>query len=98
MAYASINIFAVREGQMDAFVALQREAFLPLLRQQSGFLALEIVQTGADTGVATLWWASEETRRAATPTLSAWVEEHLEPFFTALENPAGPVVLSSRGK
>ena len=95
-AYASANVFTVRTGELDTFVALQRDAFLPLLRQQPGFVAIELVRTGADTGVATLWWASEEARRAATPALTAWVEEYLTPFFVALDNPSGPVVLSSR--
>jgi len=92
--YASVNVFAVRAGAMDSFVALQQDEFLPLLRRQRGFLALGIVRTGADTGVATLWWASEEARRAATPALTAWVEEYLAPFFVALDNPSGPVVFS----
>ncbi len=96
MRYASINVFTVRAGAMDAFIALQRTGFLPLLHQQMGFLACEIVRTGDDTGVATLWWASEEARHAATPRLTVWVEQHLAPFFVALDNPAGPVVLSSR--
>ena len=95
MRYASINIFTVRPGAMEAFVALQRDEFLPLLREQPGFLAFELVRTGNDTGVATLWWASEEARRAATPDLTAWVEQHLEPFIVALDNPAGPVVVAS---
>ncbi len=95
MTFASVNVFTVHPGQMNSCVALQRDAFLPLLRQQPGFLALEVVQTGPDTGVGTLWWASEEARIAATPALTAWVEEFLAPFFVALDNPAGPVVLSS---
>lgn len=96
MAYASINAFTVRAGDMDALIALQRDVFLPLLRQQPGFVAFEIVRTGDDTGVATLWWASEGARRAATPHLTTWVEHHLTPFLVALDNPAGPVVLSFR--
>ncbi len=96
MTYVSVNVFTVQPGQMDACVALQRNAFLPLLRQQPGFLSLEVVQTGLDTGVGILWWASEEARIAATPGLMAWVEQHLDPFFVALVNPAGPVVLSFR--
>ncbi len=36
MRYASINVFTVRAGAMDAFIALQRTGFLPLLRQQRG--------------------------------------------------------------
>jgi heme-degrading monooxygenase HmoA len=95
MRYASINVFTVRPGAMEAFVALQRDEFLPLLREQPGFLAFELVRTGDDTGVATLWWASEEARRAATPGLTAWVEQHLTPFVVALDNPAGPVVMAS---
>jgi len=94
VTFASVNVFTVHPGQMDACVAFQRDAFLPLLRQQPGFLGLEVVQTGPDTGVGTLWWASEEARVAATPALTAWVEGHLAPFFVALDNPAGPVVLS----
>lgn len=96
VAYASVNVFTVRAGEMDAFLAVQRDEFLPLLRRQPGLLGFEVVQTGADSGVATLWWASEEARRAATPALTPWVEQHLEPYFVALENPAGPVVLSWR--
>ena len=94
--FVSVNVFTVRPDTIDAFVALQRDAFLPLLRAQPGFLAFEVVRTGTDTGVATLWWTSEQARQAATPALNAWVEEHLEPFFTALHNPSGSVVLSSR--
>jgi len=96
MRHASINVFTVRAGAMDAFIALQRDVFLPLLRQQPGFVAFEIVRTGDDTGVTTLWWASEEARRAASPPLTAWVEQHLTPYVVALDNPSGPVVLSSR--
>ncbi len=96
MPYASINVFTVRAGQMEAFIAVQRAAFLPVLRGHAGFLDLEIVLTGPDTGVATLWWASEQARRAATPLLTAWVEAHLTPFFVAVDNPAGPVVLTTR--
>jgi hypothetical protein len=80
---------------MDAFITLQRDAFVPLLLRQPGFLAFEIVRTGEDTGVATLWWSSEEARLSASPALTPWVEEHLTPFFTAIDNPAGPVALSS---
>ncbi len=96
MAYASVNVFTVHAGQMDAFITLQRQALLPLLHQQPGFVAMEIVRTGEDTGVATLWWVSEDARRAATPGLNAWVDEYLEPFFVTLDNPAGEVVLTSR--
>jgi len=96
MTYASVNVFTVHRGRMDACVALQRDAFLPLLSQQPGFLDLEVVQTGPDRGMGILWWASEEARVAATPSLTAWVEQHLAPFFVAVDNPAGLVVLSSR--
>ncbi len=96
MPYASINVFTVRAGQMEAFIAVQRDAFLPVLRSHAGFLDLEIVQTGPDTGVATLWWASEQARRTATPLLTSWVEAHLTPYFVAVDNPAGPVVLTTR--
>jgi len=96
MSFASCNIFTLHPGQMEAFIAFQRDTFLPLLQQQPGFLALEVVQTGPDTGVATLWWTSEEARKSASPSLVSWVEAHLEPFIHTLDNPAGPVVLSSR--
>jgi hypothetical protein len=96
MPYASVNVFTLHSGEMSNFILLQRDAFLPLLAQQPGFIDFEIVQTGPDTGVATLWWDSEDARRLATPALSAWVGEHLDPLFAKLDNPAGPVVLSTR--
>jgi hypothetical protein len=95
VAYASVNIFTVRPEEMSAFVALQRDVFLPLLRGHAGFGGLEIVQTGIDSGVATLWWESEEARRSATPALTAWVEKNLSPYIVTLDNPAGLVVLSA---
>lgn len=96
MSYASVNLFRLKPGTMGAFVALNRDEFLPLLRRQPGFEGLEIVGTGGDTGVATLWWASEDARRAATPALQGWVDAVLEPYFVSLDNPAGPVTLSWR--
>jgi hypothetical protein len=96
MAYASINLFTVNTGTMNEFITLNREQFLPLLNQQNGFVAFELVQTGADSGVAILWWQSEQARIDATPRLTPWVDEHLEQFFVTLENPSGDVVLSSR--
>ncbi len=32
----------------------------------------------------------------ATPQLHEWVTVHLDPFFLTLDNPAGPVVMSTR--
>ncbi len=96
MAYSSVNIFTVREAEWAAFILLQRDRFLPLLRKQVGFLDFEIVQTGPDSGVATLWWESEEARKAATPQLHDWVSRHLDPFFVTLDNPSGPIVMSTR--
>lgn len=96
MTHVSVNIFTVHPAEWDAFLALQRERFLPLLRQCPGFLHFEMAQSGPGSGVATLWWASEEARRAATPALQAWVSEHLDPYFLSLENPSGPLVLSTR--
>ena len=97
VVHASVNLFTVREAEWDAFVALQRDRFLPLLRQHPGFLGFELVRTGPGAGVATLWWASEAAREAATPALNAWVADKLDPFFLSLENPAGPVVLTTLG-
>jgi Antibiotic biosynthesis monooxygenase len=96
MAYASVNVFTVTPGAIDQFTTLNREQFLPLLNRQDGFVAFELVQTGADSGVAILWWQSEQARIDATPRLTPWVDEHLERFLVRLENPAGDVVLSSR--
>jgi antibiotic biosynthesis monooxygenase len=94
--YSSVNIFTVRADAWDAFILLQREQFLPLLRGQAGFLDFEIVQTGPDSGVATLWWESEEARSSATPQLHGWVSHYLDPLFVTLDNPSGPVVMSTR--
>jgi hypothetical protein len=96
MSYASINLFRLKPGSMDTFLALNQDEFLPLLRRQPGFEGLELVRTGADTGVATLWWASYAARHAATPALQPWVDAYLEPYFVSLDNPAGPVTLSWR--
>ena len=96
MAYASVNIFTVREAEWDAFIRLQHDHFLPLLRMQAGFRHFEIVQTGPGSGVATLWWESEQARIEATPLLHDWVTVHLDRYFLALENPSGPVVMSTR--
>lgn len=96
MAYVSVNVFAIREEEWDAFVGLQSEEFVPLLRRQPGFEGFELVRTGPATGVATLWWASEKARAAATPALHHWVSVHLDPYFVSLDNPSGPVVLSTR--
>jgi heme-degrading monooxygenase HmoA len=96
LAYASVNVFAVREEDWESFVSLQDDAFVPLLRGQAGFKGFELVRTGPATGVATIWWASELARVAATPALHAWVSVHLDPYFVSLDNPAGPVILTTR--
>ncbi|HVC82459.1 MAG TPA: antibiotic biosynthesis monooxygenase [Chloroflexota bacterium] len=96
MAYASVNVFAVREEDWESFVSLQGNVFVPLLRRQPGFEGFELVRTGPATGVATLWWASEQARAAATPALHEWVSVHLDPYFVSLDNPSGPVVVSTR--
>ena len=98
LAFASVNVFAVREEDWDSFVSLQDAVFVPLLRRHAGFEGFEIVRTGAATGVATLWWASEQARAAATPALQEWVSVNLDPYFVALDNPSGPVVLSTHGR
>lgn len=96
MAYASVNVFTVREGDWEPFVALQTDGFIPLRRRQAGFVDFEIVRTGPSSGVAILWWESEEARASATPALQEWVTVNLDPYFVAIENPSGAVVLSTR--
>ncbi|MGH2387451.1 MAG: antibiotic biosynthesis monooxygenase family protein [Chloroflexota bacterium] len=96
MIYASVNIFTVRATEWDSFLTLQRDQFMPLLRLQPGFLDFEVVRTGPGSGVAILWWESEGARDTAAPELHEWVSRHLDPYFVTLENPSGPVVLSSR--
>jgi len=95
-SYVSVNIVTVHEGKMDAFVSLNRDEFVPLLRQQPGFQRFELVRTEPDSGEATLWWESEAARIAATPALQPWVEENLEALIVKLENPSGPLLISAR--
>jgi len=96
MACASINIFTVREQEWESFLTLQRDHFIPLLRLQPGFLDFEITRTGLGSGVAILWWESEEARMTAAPRLHEWVNQYLDPYLLTLDNPSGPVVLSTR--
>jgi hypothetical protein len=96
MACASINIFTVRKQEWESFLALQRDQFIPLLRLQPGFLEFEITRTGSGSGVAILWWESEDARAAATPRLHEWVSRYIDPYLLTLDNPSGPVVLSTR--
>ncbi|HEU4792923.1 MAG TPA: hypothetical protein VFS96_04630 [Nitrolancea sp.] len=89
---------AVYKLQTSADTVVQRAeaGILPIFRQQPGFVAYEIIETGTDSLISISTWQSNEQADEATKIAAAWTQDNLGFALVLTDNYVGEVLLSSR--
>lgn len=89
---------AVYKLQTSADEVVQRveAGFLPILRQQPGFVAYELVETGTDSLISISTWQTEEQAEEATKIAAIWTKDNLGFTLMLTKDYAGEILLSSR--
>ncbi len=98
MAHVRVAVYKFKPGTMDEVIRRAQSGMLPTFRQQPGFVAYEVIQTGDDEGVSISTWESAEQAQAAIQTAAGWVQENLAEFVVSVDNHVGEVRFSSRNQ
>jgi quinol monooxygenase YgiN len=95
MPHECIAVYKLQASASD-MVRRAEEEMLPIFRQQPGFIAYELIETGTDSLISISTWQSQEQANEATKSAALWVKENLGFMLIVIENYVGEVVLSSR--
>ena len=85
MAYVRVALDTIQPGKTDELLARIREGLVPQLRQQSGFVAYEVITTGEDTAVFIHTCATRAQAEAAMQSVAAWVREHVAGLIVSVD-------------
>ena len=96
MPHVRIAVDRIRPGSVEMVVRKVREGLLPLLRQQPGFVAYDVVATGDDEAVFISTWESRQAAEGSIGLAATWVRENLAELIVSVENHVGELRYSTR--
>ena len=95
-AYGRIAHFQFKPGATEALRGKVEAEFVPLLRQQAGFVRYVAFQTGPERAITFTAFASRQAGEAAAEAIRRWVEANVADHVEAVERQAGEIVWSVR--
>jgi hypothetical protein len=97
MAYVRVALDTIQPGKTAELLTRIREGLLPLLRQQPGFVAYDVITTGADTAVFIHTCDTQAQAEAAMQNAAAWVREHVAGLIVSVDRHlVGELAVTSR--
>jgi len=96
MPYVRVALDRFQPGAGDQVLAKVQHGLLPVLRQQPGFVAYEVIRTGADSAIFIHTSETQQQAEASLQSVTAWVQENLAGLIAAVENHVGEVAITSR--
>ena len=98
MPFVRLAVYQFRPGSTDAVIQRGKLELLAFFKQQPGFIAYEVVRTGADTGFSINHWTTAEAAGNAQAKAQAWMQEHFAPVLVSAVSHIGEVAFSSRAE
>jgi heme-degrading monooxygenase HmoA len=95
-AYGRITTFVFKPGVAEALQERVETEFVPLLRQQPGFVRYVAFQTGPESAITFTAFASRGEGEAAAEVIRGWMERNAAGAIASVERHAGQVVWSIR--
>jgi quinol monooxygenase YgiN len=97
--HARIAFYQLKpEYTADEMVSRVQAEFLPLFRDEPGFIAYGLVRTSEHSVVSLSFWQSQEEAEAAVQFAASWVKETISDMIESLQNYVGDVsFFSSEG-
>ena len=93
--YARVGVYTIKPGQLEEVVRKVEAEQVPIIRQQPGFVAYELIRTGADRCVTISRWGSEAEAEASRAVAGAWVREHLAELIADSQTHSGEIAIAA---
>jgi hypothetical protein len=96
MAHVRLAIDIFRPGTADEALRRTREELIPLLREQPGFIAYDIVRTGPDEALFIHTCQTKEEAEAALQRVVAWAQANISDMIVLVHRHVGELVYTTR--
>jgi hypothetical protein len=91
MNSSRVGVYKLTDGSAQEVVRRAEAGMLPILREQPGFVAYELITTGPSSLVSISTWRNHDEADAAVKTIGGWVKEHMAELTLSVENHVGDV-------
>jgi heme-degrading monooxygenase HmoA len=85
MVHVRLGVYRFQPGSIDTVIERGQAELLPLFREQPGFVAYEVVRSGADTGVSISHWMSSADAKRANATAQTWLRDNFAPLLVSAD-------------
>jgi hypothetical protein len=97
MAYVRVALDTLQPGKAEELLARIREGLLPMLRQQPGFIAYEVIRTSEDTAAFIHTCDTQAQAEAAKQNVAVWVRENVAGLIKSVDTHlVGELAVTSR--
>ena len=93
--FVRVALYEFKPGTVDRVVQKARDGFLPLLRQQNGFVRYTVGKLGGDKAISISGWQSRKDADAAVAQAADWVKENLAGDVQSVQNHVGELLWSA---
>jgi hypothetical protein len=90
-----VALYQFKPGTLAGAIAKAREGFLPILRQQPGFVRYTVGDLLGDRAVTISGWQTRAEADAAVAMAADWVRENLAGDATSVQNHVGELLWSA---
>jgi hypothetical protein len=91
MNSSRVGVYKLTNGSAQEVVRRAEAGMLPILRDQPGFVAYELITTGDSSLVSISTWRTHAEADAAVKTIGGWVKEHMAELTVSVDNHVGDV-------
>lgn len=96
MPYVRVAVDRFHLDAADEVLNRVKEGLLPILECQPGFVAYEVVRSGADSAIFINTWETQEQAEAAVQSAAQWVRDNVPSKILSVETYVGELALSHR--
>ena len=89
MNSSRVGVYKLTQGGAQEVVRRAEAGMLPILREQPGFVAYELITTGDSSLVSISTWRTHDEADAAVKTIGGWVKENMAELTVSVENHVG---------
>jgi quinol monooxygenase YgiN len=93
--HVRVALYQFKPGTLAGAIAKAQAGFLPILRQQPGFVRYTVGDLGDDRAVTISGWQTKAEADAAVATAADWVRQNLAGDATSVQNHVGELLWSA---
>jgi heme-degrading monooxygenase HmoA len=93
--FVRVALYQFKPGKTAGVVAKAHDSFLPILRQQPGFVRYTVADLGGDRAVSISGWRSKAEADAAVAKAADWVKQEVASDVQSVKNYVGELLWSA---